>query len=109
MGRDKVALSYADEDMYKNYERSYESSVVIMASLRIDCAVAAVASLSRASAQERISHGQVQLNYREELSVSAEIKSGDILSVRGAGKFIIVEIAGETRSGRIKVNIKRYV
>jgi RNA-binding protein YlmH len=54
-------------------------------------------------------HGQVQINYREELSVSAEIKTGDILSVRGAGKFIIEEIAGETRSGRIKVNVKRYV
>ncbi len=109
VGRDKVKVSYASEDIYKNYERNYESSVVIMASLRLDCATASLTGLSRASAQERISHGQVQLNYREELSVSAEIKSGDILSIRGAGKFIIEEIAGETRSGRIKVKIKRYV
>ena len=109
VGRDKVTVSYADEDIYKNYERNYESSVVVMASLRLDCAVASLAGLSRASAQERISHGQIQLNYREELSASAEIKSGDILSIRGVGKFIIEEIAGETRSGRIKVKIKRYV
>lgn len=109
VGRDKVTLSYAHEDTYKNYERNYERSVAVMASLRLDCAVASIASLSRASAQERITHGFVQLNYREELSPSAEIKTGDILSVRGAGKFMIEEIAGETRSGRIKVNIKRYV
>ena len=109
VGRDKVKVSYAEEETYKNYERSYESSVAIMASLRIDCALASLTGLSRAAAQEKILHGQVQINYREELSVSAEIKTGDILSVRGAGKFIIEEIAGETRSGRIKVNVKRYV
>ena len=109
VGRDKVKVSYADEDIYKNYERKYERSTVIMASLRLDCAVAATTGLSRASAQEIISRGQLQLNYREELSASAEIKTGDILSVRGTGKFIIEEIAGETRSGRIRVNIKRYV
>ena len=109
VGRDKVKVSYADENIYKNYERNYERSTVIMASLRLDCAVAAFTGLSRASAQEKTAHGQVQLNYREEISPSAEIKAGDILSVRGAGKFIIEEIAGETRSGRIRVNIKRYV
>jgi len=109
VGKDKVTVSYAEEDTYKNYERNYEKSVAIMASLRLDCAVAAFAGLSRASAQERISHGFVQLNYREELSPSTEIKTGDTLSVRGAGKFIIEEIAGETKSGRLKVNIKRYV
>ena len=109
VGRDKVKVSYADENIYKNYERNYERSTGIMASLRLDCALAAVTGLSRASAQERISHGQVQLNYREELCASAEIKTGDILSVRGTGKFVIEEIAGETRSGRIKINIKRYV
>ncbi|MBP3334245.1 MAG: hypothetical protein J6M35_09400 [Clostridia bacterium] len=109
VGKDKVSLAYADETMYKDYKRSYERLVAVMASLRLDCAVASFAGLSRASAQERIAHGMVQLNYREELSSSAEIKMGDTLSIRGTGKFIIEEIGGETRSGRLKVNAKRYV
>ncbi len=109
VGKDKVAVTYAEEDMYKDYERSYEKLTAVMASLRLDCAVASLAGLSRASAQEKVAHGLVQLNYREELSSSTEIKMGDTLSIRGAGKFIIEEIGGETKSGRLKVNVKRYV
>lgn len=109
VGRDKVSVSYADKSIFEGVERKYESLTVIMASLRLDCAVASLSGLSRAQAQERVVGGGVQLNYREQTSVSAEISPGDTLSVRGVGKFIINSVGGETRSGRLRVDVRRYV
>ncbi len=109
VGRDKVSVCYADRELFEGFERKYETLSVIMTSLRIDCAVAALSNCSRATAQEKVSRGLVQKNYREETSVSAEIAQGDTLSIRGVGKFIINAVCGETRSGRLKVELRRYV
>ena len=108
VGRDKVSVSYAERELYSSYKREYESLNVIMASLRLDCAVAALTLSSRSLAQEKITRATVQINHRDELSPSAEIAPGDILSIRGAGKFIIESVCGETRSGRLRVEVKRY-
>lgn len=109
VGRDKVAVSYAHRSLYEDFTREYETLSVIMASLRLDCAVASLSNCSRSLAQEKVTRGLVQKNYREELSVSAEIAQGDTLSIRGTGKFIISSVCGETRSGRLKVEVRRYV
>lgn len=39
-------------------------------------------------------------------NVSKSLSDGDIVSVRGFGRFKILEILGETRKGRIKVLIE---
>lgn len=109
VGRDKVSVFYADKDICANFSREYEEMSVIMASLRLDCAVAALANVSRAVAQDKINSGDVRLRYKEEFSPSAQISAGDVLSVRGVGKFIIGDICGETRSGRQRISVKRYV
>ncbi len=109
VGRDKVSVSYAEKELFADFMREYEMLSVIMASLRLDCAVASLSNCSRAIAQEKVLRGLVQKNYREETSVSAEIAQGDTLSIRGVGKFIINAVCGETRSGRLKVEVRRYV
>ncbi len=109
VGRDKVLVSYADKDICVGFAREYETLSVIMSSLRLDCAVAALSNLSRSAAQEKIARGDVQLSYVQEFSASAEIAPDDTLSIRGVGKFIINSVCGETRSGRLKVELRRYV
>ena len=80
-----------------------------MASLRLDCAVASLSDMSRSLAKEKIIRGDVLLNHAEKRSPDADISSGDIISVRGIGKFVIREVCGETRSSRLRVEVKRYV
>ncbi len=109
VGRDKVSVSYADKEICAGFAREYETLSVIMASLRLDCAVAALSNLSRSAAQEKVARGDVQLNYAQEFSASAEIAPEDTLSIRGVGKFIINSVCGETRSGRLKVEVRQYV
>ncbi len=109
VGRERVSVEVADRSLYENYERQYETLSVIMASLRLDCAVASLSDMSRSLAKEKIIRGDVLLNHAEKLSPDAEISSGDIISVRGIGKFVIREVCGETRSGRLRVEVRRYV
>ena len=103
VGRYKVSVRFADKSLCENFRREYEEISIIMASLRLDCAVGALANDSRAKAQEK------RLRHRDETSPSAQIAVGDTLSVRGVGKFIVGEVCGETRSGRLRVTVKRYV
>ena len=38
-----------------------------------------------------------------------QLKAGDIVSVRGKGKFIFEGEGGNTRKDKIYINIKKYV
>ena len=48
------------------------------------------------------------LNFLPCETVSATVKSGDVLSVRGVGKFRISEIDGLTRKGRLVLKALKY-
>ena len=50
--------------------------------------------MSRGKAQELISSGRVQLNYRETLKSDAPVAQGDVISARGLGKFEVAEVGG---------------
>ena len=53
--------------------------------------------------------GLVTLSYKENCDTSAEVREGDILSVRGYGKYLVGDITGQTKSGRIKLKLKKYI
>ena len=48
------------------------------------------------------------LNYRTVSDNDRAVSKGDILSIRGYGKFRIAEIGGETKKGRIHLSIEKY-
>ena len=73
-------------------------------SLRLDAVCAGMFGLSRTSAAEAVAGGLVALNYAECLRPDAQVRAGDVLSLRGRGKGFVLE-AGEreTRKGRLFV------
>ena len=81
---------------------------VVMASRRADAALCAVFHLSRAEGAEKFSRGLVFRNSLPLSSPSAELKDGDILSLRGYGRFRLEEICGETGKGRLHARISLY-
>lgn len=87
---------------------SFDELSTVVASARLDCLVAAFAGLSREKASEAIAAGLIQLNYREADSVSVSVKSGDVLSVRGKGKFIVDDATSMTKKGRVVVKYRKY-
>ena len=80
-----------------------------LASLRLDAAVSLVTGLSREKASFLISSKLVFLNYLEKTVGTAKLNEGDILTVRGYGKYKLSKIGNETRKGRINVIFEAYI
>lgn len=89
--------------------RKYEIIDTVCASLRLDAVVAAAAKLSRAEALRAVTDGRVKLNYREISDCSKTVSVGDLLSVRGFGRFVLVQTGNETRKGRMHIKLKKQL
>ena len=80
-----------------------------VASLRLDCVVSAVADLSRNVADQKIKDGMVSVNSVTVQKSTKTVCDGDILTVRGSGKFIIASTTDRSRKDRIILKYKKYV
>lgn len=80
-----------------------------LASLRLDAAVALCCGVSREKAAAMIAAGLVQKNHVEMANVSAALADGDVLSVRGKGKFRLETDGSRTRKGRVAVRALQYL
>lgn len=79
------------------------------ASVRLDALIALAFQGSRSSMVSFIESGHVFVNGRMITSNGYEPKEGDIISVRGRGRFCFDGVTGHTKKGRCAVRIMRYV
>lgn len=89
-------------------KRKTEELRFTVMSLRLDAVCAGMFRISRTEAARHIEAGNVSLNYTECLKCDREIKQGDIISLRGAGKGTLSEIGGNSRKGRIFLEVEIY-
>ena len=87
--------------------RSYQDVAGVVASARLDCLTALLTRTSREKAAGMIGLGLVQQNHRENLSPAARVAEGDVLSVRGHGRFIIDRLGPKTQKGRLSVRCRK--
>ena len=80
-----------------------------VSSLRLDAVASTGFRMARGKAAELISGGRVQVNWRECTKPDKLLSAGDTVSARGFGKFVLTEIGGTTRKGRISIVVKRFV
>ncbi len=78
-------------------------------SLRLDTLVAQVFKLSRTQAQQLFSSERVFVNGAVAKGPAASPAQGDIISVRGHGRFIFVQISGQSKKGKLIAEIELYV
>ena len=76
--------------------------------MRIDGVVSKITNVSRSKAVTMIEQGQVLINYVKIKDKSYELKGEERVTIRGYGKFIIGDSIGNSKSGKIKVIIKKY-
>lgn len=81
----------------------------IIASNRLDNVIAAFSGRSRSHAVMFIQSGKIFINGAECLHNIYICKPGDIISVRGIGKFVFDSVSGETKKGRIKILYRQYI
>ncbi len=87
----------------------FEEISINVQSLRLDSVVAKLANVSRARAIELLDSSKVLVNYVKSKDKSQELLKGTRLTIRGNGKYIVGDIIGETRSGKQRIIIKKYV
>lgn len=80
-----------------------------IASPRLDCAVAAAVGLSREKAAGLVLSGMVMKNHEPVQSVSALVAEGDLLSVRGKGRYRIDRLGPKTKKGRLGIAGRKYL
>lgn len=86
----------------------FEEKTISLSSVRLDALVSGACSISRTNAAEKIRAGQVLVNGRVVEHVSASLKEGTVISVRGYGKFVFDKVQGASRKNRLFVQIRKY-
>ena len=79
------------------------------ASVRLDSLISLAFKASRSSMVSYIEGGQVFVNGKLITYNGYEPKEGDIISVRGKGRFIFDGMSHQTKKGRCGVRILRYI
>ena len=108
IGRVGVKVTDSRKFELENAQK-YQDMSGTVASLRLDCVVSLAARISREKAAELIRTDRVDVNHTTAVSISKELSEGDILSVRGCGRFILSGINGETKKGRIHIILKKFI
>ncbi len=86
-----------------------EEKSIIVSSNRIDAIISKLYNMSREQSIKCFSENKVFLNGICMTSNARPLKEGDMVSVRGKGKFIFDGEGGSTRKDRLYVKVREYV
>ncbi len=100
---------YDDRPFQLEVKQEFRNISGTVASMRLDCVVGLAAGVSRENAAKLIRSERVDINHLTASSVSQEIHAGDVLSIRGCGRFILSDIKGSTKKGRIHINLCKFI
>lgn len=90
-------------------ERKLKMISILVQQTRCDAIIAKVYNLSRNQAAETIKAGLVQINHQVMMNPSKLCEVGQVIAVRGYGKFVVDSIDGMSKKGKIKLTIGKYV
>ena len=86
-----------------------EELVILVPQLRLDVVVSELVHTSRTKAEEIIMQERVLVNYETKTKNATILQVGDLLTIRGKGKFKIGEVICQTIKGKLRVKVEKYV
>lgn len=105
----KSTISVQNIEDLRPVEIKKEEIEIIVSSMRLDNVISELARCSRNKALDIINQERVLVNFEGETKKTKQIKPGDIITIRGKGRFFVKEISGQTRSGRSVVKVDKFV
>lgn len=106
VGNNPVEVQYLDKI---EIEIEFEKVLVTISSERLDSLVGAVTKQSRESAVKSIERGEVLVNYEIQKDKSLKLQKDDVISIKGYGKFKYIEVLGNTKKDKKRIEIKKFV
>ena len=80
-----------------------------VSSVRLDSIVSSAFRISRGKAAEAVRRGLVSVDHAECVKPDAAVSEGSSIVLKGKGKAVLEETGGESKKGRIRIVIKRYI
>lgn len=80
-----------------------------VATLRLDAVLSSGFSIARGKAADFINGGKVSVNHRECTKTDKAVAEGDIITCRGLGKCVLTTVGGQSKKGRIIIEMERYI
>ena len=109
VARDKVKVRIISPDKVPEKKQSFSDMSLTLASVRLDALLSGMLNISRDKAKKLIASGRVGLNHVEIQSCDKEFAEGDIISVKGEGKFVVDAFLGVTVKNRNRVIVRKYL
>ena len=86
-----------------------ETIMVVVAQPRLDSIISELIHVSRTKANEIILQERAIVNYEIKTKNAIMLKTGDILTIRGKGKYQIGQIESKTSKGKIRLEVEKYI
>ncbi|AFY49585.1 photosystem II S4 domain protein [Nostoc sp. PCC 7524] len=103
-----VKTQQIDLSELKVREPKKKELTTVEASLRLDAIASAGFGMSRSKMVDLIDAGDVRVNWKEVTQASSQVKSGDLIAIRGKGRLEVGEVA-VTKKERYRVQLTRYM
>ena len=103
-----VKTQRIDLSELKIREPKKKESTTVEASLRLDAIASAGFGMSRSKMSDLIDGGDVRVNWKDVTQASYQVKSGDLIAIRGKGRLEVGEIM-VTKKERYRVQLTRYM
>jgi photosystem II S4 domain protein len=97
-----------DINELKIREPKKKELTTVEASLRLDAIASAGFGMSRSKMVNLIDSGDVRVNWKEITQASSQVKTGDLIAIRGKGRLEVGDIA-VTKKERYRVQLTRYM
>lgn len=109
VSRNKVIVKKISRDDTIPNSPNYKDISFTVSSQRLDCIISGLYNISRQDSLKYINGERVHVNYEKITSPSKEVEDNSLISVRGKGRSIIINVGEITKKGRIKVQAKLIV
>lgn len=108
VARDSVKTSQVSFSDLPDIQKEFKLITDTVLSLRLDGVLCGCLKVSREKAEKLILSGVVSVNHAVNLKKDTKIKCGNLLSVKGEGRFLLSS-AVENKKGKLRIEILKYI
>ena len=110
IGKTPCKVEIVNLEKMKNFPKyNYDNKLITVSSKRLDSIVSSITNLSRNKVVEPIEKGKVLVDYAKMTDKSKIIDIGSLITIKGFGKYKLFSEKGETKKGRERLLVKKYI